>query len=55
MDKAKGATTRKRIYEMRARQELLVMGYHTSFPSLGFVQRAGRAYRWLPLTYQLQV
>ncbi len=31
------------------------MGYHTSFPSLGFGQRAGPAYRWLPLTYQLAV
>jgi hypothetical protein len=30
-----------------------VVGYHTSFPSVGFVQKAGPAYRWIPLTYQL--
>ena len=38
-----------------ADERLLVIGYHTSFPSLGFVQRTRSAYRWLPLTYQLQV
>jgi hypothetical protein len=51
----KGAATRKRIYGMAADERLLVIGYHTSFPSLGFVQRAEPAYRWLPLTYQLAV
>lgn len=55
LDKEKGAATRKRIYDMAARERLLVKGYHTSFPSVGFVQRKGRAYRWLPPTYQLQV
>jgi glyoxylase-like metal-dependent hydrolase (beta-lactamase superfamily II) len=55
MDKLRGAATRKRIYEMAAAERLLVMGYHTSFPSVGFVQRAESAYRWLPLTYQLQI
>jgi hypothetical protein len=29
------------------------VGYHTSFPSVGFVQRAGAGYRWVPVTYQL--
>ena len=33
--------TRKRICGMAADERLLVMGYHTCFPSLGFVQRAG--------------
>lgn len=55
MDKAKGAATRRRIYEMAAAERLPVMGYHTSFPSVGYVQRSGRAYRWVPLTYQLEV
>jgi len=55
MDKAKGVATRKRIYDMAASERLLVMGYHTSFPSVGFVQKSGAAYRWLPLTYQLSV
>ena len=53
MDKAQGAATRRAIYEMAATEDLLVAGYHTSFPSLGYVARSGTAYRWIPLTYQL--
>jgi glyoxylase-like metal-dependent hydrolase (beta-lactamase superfamily II) len=52
MDKAQGAATRRRIYEMAAVERLPVAGYHTSFPSVGFVQKAGAGYRWVPVTYQ---
>jgi len=38
---------------MAATDRIPVVGYHTSFPSVGYVERAGTAYRWLPLTYQL--
>jgi glyoxylase-like metal-dependent hydrolase (beta-lactamase superfamily II) len=55
MDKAKGAATRKRIYEMAAVERLPVAGYHMPFPSLGFVERMGTGYRWLPVTYQLNL
>ena len=54
MDKDLGAATRRRIYDMAATDRLLVAGYHTSFPSLGFIERAGLAYRWLPMTYQMK-
>jgi len=53
MDKTQGAATRKRIYDMAATDRIPVVGYHTSFPSVGYVERQGSAYRWLPLTYQL--
>jgi hypothetical protein len=53
MDEERGATTRKRIYDMAARERLIVMGYHTSFPSVGYVRKDCTGYRWLPLTYQL--
>jgi glyoxylase-like metal-dependent hydrolase (beta-lactamase superfamily II) len=55
MDKAQGVATRRRIYDMAATERLAVAAYHTSFPSLGFVERAGTSYRWLPLTYQFDV
>jgi glyoxylase-like metal-dependent hydrolase (beta-lactamase superfamily II) len=55
MDKAKGVATRKRIYAMAAAERLLVAGYHTTFPSLGFVQRQASGYRWLPVSYQLDL
>lgn len=55
MDKEKGVATRKRIYDMAATDRLPVVGYHTSFPSLGYVVSNGTGYRWLPLTYQLNL
>lgn len=53
-DKVAGAATRRKIYDMAATDRVLVAAYHTSFPSLGYVERKGVAYRWLPLTYQLE-
>ncbi|XSG83571.1 MAG: MBL fold metallo-hydrolase [Methyloligella sp. ZOD6] len=55
MDKAKGAETRKRIYDLAAHERLPVAGYHMPFPSLGFVERAETGYRWLPVSYQLDL
>lgn len=52
-DKAGGVAARKRIYDMAATERVAVAGYHTSFPSIGYVERRGDAYRWLPVTYQL--
>ncbi len=52
MDKEQGKATRRRIYDMAATERMPVLGYHTSFPSLGMVERSGAAYRWLPVTYQ---
>lgn len=52
MDKANGAATRQRIYDMAATDGVLVAAYHTSFPSLGYVVRQGTGYRWIALTYQ---
>ena len=54
-DKAQGAATRRAIYDMAATDRLPIIGYHMPFPSLGFVERAGNAYRWLPHSYQLNV
>lgn len=53
MDKAKGVSTRKRIFDMAAGERLPVAGYHMPFPSLGYVERKEAGYRWLPVTYQL--
>jgi glyoxylase-like metal-dependent hydrolase (beta-lactamase superfamily II) len=55
MDKEQGAATRKRIYAMAAAERLPVVGYHTSFPSVGFVQKESVGYRWLPVTYQFHL
>lgn len=55
MDKAQGAATRKRIFAMAAAERLPVVGYHTSFPSIGFVQKQTEGYRWHPVSYQLNL
>ncbi|WP_082504579.1 MBL fold metallo-hydrolase [Methylobacterium sp. Leaf111] len=49
MDKAAGAATRRTIYDMAATDRVLVAGYHTAFPSLGYVVRDGLGYRWIPM------
>ncbi|MDR4307074.1 MBL fold metallo-hydrolase [Chelatococcus sambhunathii] len=53
MDKEQGKATRARIYDMAATERLPVLGYHTSFPSIGFVARSGAGFRWIRETYQL--
>jgi len=55
-DKEKAAATRKRIFDMAANEGLLVAGYHMMpFPGLGYVERAGSAYRWVPHSYQINL
>jgi glyoxylase-like metal-dependent hydrolase (beta-lactamase superfamily II) len=54
-DKAAAAATRKRVLDMVATDGLLVSGFHMPFPALGYVERHGGAYRWMPATYQLWV
>jgi glyoxylase-like metal-dependent hydrolase (beta-lactamase superfamily II) len=61
MDKTAGAQTRRRIYEMAAKERMPVVGYHSSFPSVGYVQKQSAQsaksadYRWIPVTYQFRV
>jgi hypothetical protein len=55
MDKQQGAATRKRIYDMAATDQLAVVGYHMTFPSVGFVARSEAGYRWVPASYQLNL
>jgi hypothetical protein len=40
---------------MMAAERLPVVGYHTAFPSLGFVEKENEGFRWLPVSYQLQL
>jgi len=54
-DKEKAAGTRKRLLDMSVAEELFVIGYHMPFPGLGFVERAGAGYRWVPHSYQLNL
>jgi glyoxylase-like metal-dependent hydrolase (beta-lactamase superfamily II) len=54
-DKEKAVATRKRILDMSVVEELFVIGHHMPFPGIGFVERAGTGYRWVPHSYQLNL
>jgi glyoxylase-like metal-dependent hydrolase (beta-lactamase superfamily II) len=54
-DKDKAVSTRKRILDMAATDKLFVAGFHMPFPGLGLVEKASGGYRWLPVSYQLNL
>lgn len=55
MDKDKAVATRKRILDMVAADRIPATGYHMPFPSVGFVEKLGANYRWVPAAYQLNL
>jgi glyoxylase-like metal-dependent hydrolase (beta-lactamase superfamily II) len=54
-DKEAAAATRRRLLAWAADERIIVAGYHMPFPGLGFVERAGTAFRWVPVSYQLNL
>ncbi|WP_095087248.1 MBL fold metallo-hydrolase [Mesorhizobium sophorae] len=54
-DKDLAIETRRRLLKMAAEQRLLVAGYHMPFPGLGYVEQVDGSFRWLPVSYQLNV
>ncbi|QOG07974.1 MBL fold metallo-hydrolase [Aureimonas sp. OT7] len=55
MDKAAAAATRQRFAAMLADEKLPFTGYHLPFPAVGYVQRDGEAFRYVPETYALMI
>ena len=51
-DQAQAAATRRRILDMLAADRMPMLGYHMPFPGLGFVERAGEEFRFIPASYQ---
>jgi len=54
-DKEAGAATRKRVFDMVSADQTAVVGYHMPFPSVGFVEKAGTSYRWVPASYHFNL
>ncbi|ESY97290.1 MULTISPECIES: hypothetical protein [unclassified Mesorhizobium] len=54
-DKEKAIETRKRLLSMAAEQRLLVAGHHMPLPGLGYVERTDHSFRWIPVSYQLDM
>ena len=40
---------------MAATERFAVTGYHMPFPALGFIEKSGTSYRWVPATYQFNL
>ena len=54
-DKARAVATRKRILDMAATDKLFVAGFHMPFPGVGYVEKSSAGYRWIPVSYQLNL
>jgi len=54
-DKDKAVATRKRILDMVAADQLWAVGFHMPFPGVGYVEKSGSGYRWMPVSYQLSI
>jgi len=48
MDGGIAESSRRRIYDMVAVEELVVQGYHLPFPALGHIDKAGQSYAFSP-------
>ena len=55
MDKAQAAATRKKVFDMIASDKVPFIGYHMPFPGIGYVEAIDGGYRFVPLTYQLDI
>jgi glyoxylase-like metal-dependent hydrolase (beta-lactamase superfamily II) len=54
-DKDKAVATRKRMLDLAATDRLFVSGFHMPFPGIGYVERSAGGYRWVPVSYQLNL
>lgn len=55
MDKAKAAASRRRVFDMVAAEKLPFVGYHMPYPAVGYVEKSGDGYRFVPETYQFEL
>jgi glyoxylase-like metal-dependent hydrolase (beta-lactamase superfamily II) len=54
-DKDKAVAARRRILDMVATDRLWAVGFHMPFPGVGYVEKSGDSYRWVPVSYQLSM
>ena len=55
MDKEAAGATRKRLLDMIATDRIPFAGYHMPFPAIGYVDRSGGGYEYVPASYQLNL
>jgi glyoxylase-like metal-dependent hydrolase (beta-lactamase superfamily II) len=48
MDKPLAEQTRRKLYDMAVTEKMLVQVFHAPFPAVGYVEKDGNGYRWVP-------
>ena len=51
-DRTMAAQTRRRIFDMLATEKMPFIGYHMPWPGLGYIERNGDSFRYVPASYQ---
>jgi glyoxylase-like metal-dependent hydrolase (beta-lactamase superfamily II) len=51
VDKPAAVQTRRKLYDMAATDKMLVQAYHMNFPGAGHIERDGKGYRWVPISW----
>lgn len=51
VDPQKAEQTRRKFYDMVSAEKALVVGFHFSFPSMGYVEKDGTGYRLVPVQW----
>ena len=55
IDKEKAGATRKRVLDMLATDKIPFAGYHMPFPAVGYVEKKDSGFRYVPVTYQMNI
>ena len=49
------AVSRKRLLNQIADDKMAAIGFHMPFPSVGYIDRRGDGFVWLPASYQMNL
>lgn len=55
MDKPAAAATRRRVLDMMAADKTAFVGYHMPWPGIGYVEKSGDGFAYVPHSYQLML
>ena len=48
MNRPLAQETRRKLYDMAIAEKMLVQSFHSPFPAVGYVEKDGNGYRWIP-------
>lgn len=55
MDKAQGAASRKKVFDMISTDKVAFLGYHMPFPAVGYAEKRDGGYVFVPKSYQFDL